>query len=78
MTSDETTTNSQRNLVFVGVMTSQDFLNSRAKAVYNTWGKQAPGRIAFFSSEGSVSDGELSFLTLIRHTLEHYSILNKK
>jgi chondroitin sulfate synthase len=44
--------------VFVGVMTSKDFLESRAKAVYNTWGKLVPGRIAFFSSEGSSSDGK--------------------
>jgi hypothetical protein len=39
-------------------MTSKDFLETRAKAVYNTWGKLVPGRIAFFSSEGSSSDGK--------------------
>ncbi|XP_039438411.1 chondroitin sulfate synthase 1 isoform X1 [Culex pipiens pallens] len=48
--------NSQRNLVFVGVMTAKDFLQSRAKAVYDTWGKNIPGRIAFFSSEESVAE----------------------
>nr|XP_019542414.2 LOW QUALITY PROTEIN: chondroitin sulfate synthase 1-like [Aedes albopictus] len=52
----ETPENSQRNLVFVGVMTAKDFLQSRARAVYDTWGKTIPGRIAFFSSEESVAD----------------------
>lgn len=54
----ETPEISQRNLVFVGVMTAKDFLQSRAKAVYDTWGKSIPGRIAFFSSEESVADGK--------------------
>lgn len=49
-------TTSQSNLVFVGVMTSKEFLIDRAKAVYDTWGKEVPGRLAFFSSEGSYSD----------------------
>lgn len=48
--------NSQKNLVFVGVMTAKVFLQGRAKAVYDTWGKDVPGHIAFFSSEGSSSD----------------------
>ncbi|XP_055545377.1 chondroitin sulfate synthase 1 isoform X1 [Wyeomyia smithii] len=52
----ETPDNSQHNLVFVGVMTAKDFLPTRAKAVYDTWGKNIPGRIAFFSSEESVAD----------------------
>jgi hypothetical protein len=58
LTAEESPSNSQRTLVFVGVMTSKDFLETRAKAVYNTWGKLVPGRIAFFSSEGSSSDGK--------------------
>ncbi|KAH8367665.1 hypothetical protein KR084_001326 [Drosophila pseudotakahashii] len=48
--------NSQRNLVFVGVMTAKSFLEGRARAVYDTWGKEVPGRMAFFSSEGSYSE----------------------
>ncbi|XP_013109906.2 chondroitin sulfate synthase 1 [Stomoxys calcitrans] len=53
---DDTIQNSQKNLVFVGVMTAKNFIEGRAKAVYDTWGKEVPGRIAFFSSEGSFSD----------------------
>lgn len=55
--SHETPENSQRTLVFVGVMTAQEFLDDRARAVYETWGKDVPGRMAFFSSEGSTSKG---------------------
>ncbi|KAK0087704.1 hypothetical protein PV325_000275 [Microctonus aethiopoides] len=44
---------SQMNLVFVGVMTAEKYLDTRAKAVYETWGKEVPGQIAFFSSEYS-------------------------
>uniref|UniRef100_A0A1A9VRT9 Hexosyltransferase n=1 Tax=Glossina austeni TaxID=7395 RepID=A0A1A9VRT9_GLOAU len=53
---EETIHNSQKTLVLVGVMTAKNFIEGRAKAVYNTWGKEVPGRIAFFSSEGSHSD----------------------
>uniref|UniRef100_A0A2M4BCY8 Hexosyltransferase n=1 Tax=Anopheles marajoara TaxID=58244 RepID=A0A2M4BCY8_9DIPT len=53
--STEWPTNSQNTLVFVGVMTAKDFLQGRARAVYETWGRQIPGRIAFFSSQDSVA-----------------------
>lgn len=56
MKPNETIYNSQKNLVFVGVMTAKNFIEGRAKAVYDTWGKEVPGRIAFFSAEGSYSD----------------------
>lgn len=36
-------------------MTAKNFLQGRAKAVYDTWGKEVPGRIAFFSSAHSHS-----------------------
>ncbi|XP_067211865.1 chondroitin sulfate synthase 1 [Linepithema humile] len=44
---------STSSLVFVGVMTAQKYLDTRAKAVYETWGRELPGKIAFFSSESS-------------------------
>lgn len=56
MRPEQTIHNSQRNLVFVGVMTAKVFLDGRAKAVYDTWGRDVPGHIAFFSSEGSSSN----------------------
>lgn len=49
----EDPTNGAKNLVFVGVMTARKYLDTRAKAVFETWGFELPGRIAFFSSDGS-------------------------
>ena len=40
-------------LIYIGVMTAETFLDSRAKAVYETWGKTLPGKIEFFSSSTS-------------------------
>lgn len=53
---EETIENSNRTLVFVGVMTAQQYLETRARAVYETWAKELPGRLAFFSSEVSRAD----------------------
>ncbi|XP_012540818.2 chondroitin sulfate synthase 1 [Monomorium pharaonis] len=50
---DERINSSSSNLVFVGVMTAQKYLDTRAKAVYETWGRELPGKIVFFSSESS-------------------------
>ncbi|XP_050448257.1 chondroitin sulfate synthase 1 [Cataglyphis hispanica] len=50
---DERINSSTTSLLFVGVMTAQKYLDTRAKAVYESWGKELPGKIAFFSSESS-------------------------
>jgi len=52
--------------VFVGVMTAQKYLESRAVAVYETWGNSLPGRVAFFSSEVSSVPEKRPDLPLIR------------
>lgn len=57
MKQEETVSNSNRTLLFVGVMTAEQYLETRAKAVYETWGQDLPGRIAFFSSEVSRAPG---------------------
>ncbi|XP_049871595.1 chondroitin sulfate synthase 1 [Pectinophora gossypiella] len=57
MSPDETVSNSNRTLLFVGVMTAEQYLQTRAKAVFETWGQDLPGRIAFFSSEVSRAPG---------------------
>ncbi|KAI7814142.1 chondroitin sulfate synthase 1 precursor [Triplophysa rosa] len=41
------------SFLFVGVMTAQKYLNNRAVAAYGTWAKSVPGKVEFFSSEGS-------------------------
>ncbi|KAM9711236.1 chondroitin sulfate synthase 1 isoform 1-T1 [Dama dama] len=42
-----------RNFLFVGVMTAQKYLQTRAVAAFRTWSKTIPGKVEFFSSEGS-------------------------
>ncbi|XP_065169963.1 chondroitin sulfate synthase 1 isoform X2 [Atheta coriaria] len=57
LVADDITSNESpsRDLLFVGVMTAARYLDTRAKAVYDTWGQHIPGKIAFFSSEQSYS-----------------------
>ena len=43
----------KKKMVFVGVMTAEKFLDTRAKAVYETWGQTLPGKLMFFSSSSS-------------------------
>ncbi|BES87226.1 Chondroitin [Nesidiocoris tenuis] len=50
---DKLSKNRSKGLLFVGVMTAQKYLDTRATAVYRTWGRKIPGKIMFFSSEGS-------------------------
>ncbi|KAH7961166.1 hypothetical protein HPB52_004345 [Rhipicephalus sanguineus] len=45
-------------LLFVGVMTAEKYLSTRALAIQRTWGKALSGRLAFFSSGSSHWDGE--------------------
>lgn len=53
-----------KNLVFVGVMTAQKYLDTRAKAVFDTWGKEIPGKISFFSRAGSSSAFDIPLVSL--------------
>lgn len=57
---------SSSSLLFVGVMTAQKYLETRAVAVYETWGKEIPGSIAFFSSASSTLSANSSYLPLVR------------
>lgn len=47
-------------------MTAQKYLSTRAVAVYETWGRELPGRIAFFSSDVSDVPENRKDLPLIR------------
>lgn len=61
---DENIHNSKKTLIFVGVMTAQKYLDSRAVAVYETWGRELPGRIAFFSSSTSETSANIPLVRL--------------
>ncbi|XP_076624346.1 chondroitin sulfate synthase [Colletes latitarsis] len=65
MNDDEQINSSTSSLVFVGVMTAGKYLDTRAKAVYETWGKELPGKIAFFSSESSTVPANCPDLPLV-------------
>jgi chondroitin sulfate synthase len=54
----------ENNFLFVGVMTAQQFLDTRVKAVFETWGKNVPGKIVFFSRAGSVSKNPIPLVEL--------------
>ena len=41
-----------RQLLLVGVMTADKYIETRARAVYETWGRQVPGKILFFTADG--------------------------
>lgn len=40
-----------RDFLYVGVMTAQKYLGSRALAAHRTWARFIPGRVEFFSSQ---------------------------
>ena len=62
----ESVHNSRKTLLFVGVMTAQKYLATRARAVYETWGQEIPGRIAFFTSATSVPPPNRPDLPIVR------------
>lgn len=43
-----------RHFLYVGVMTAQKYLSSRALAAQRTWARSISGRVEFFSSQGSL------------------------
>lgn len=42
-----------RELLFIGIITSQKFLTTRAKGVFDTWGNNVPGKLVFFAGKGN-------------------------
>ena len=48
--------------IFIGVMTTRQFLATRARAAYDTWVSDVPGRVTFFSAENSSDAGQLAGL----------------
>ncbi|XP_054666836.1 chondroitin sulfate synthase 3-like [Grus americana] len=54
-----------RNFLYVGVMTAQKYLGSRAVAAQRTWAPSVPGRVEFFSSQGSAAPPGLPRLPVV-------------
>jgi chondroitin sulfate synthase len=53
-----------KKLVFIGVVTAEKFLATRAKSIYDTWGRRIPGQMAFFSSYNSSSTNNIPVINL--------------
>ncbi|CAM4783732.1 unnamed protein product [Rotaria magnacalcarata] len=55
----------KKQLILVAIMTSKDFLTTRAPTVMRTWARNVPGQVIFFSSEGSTTnDSNINLVSL--------------
>lgn len=55
----------KKQLVLIAVMTSKEFLTTRAPTVIRTWAENVPGQVIFFSSEGSTTnDSRINLVSL--------------
>ncbi|KAK6166065.1 hypothetical protein SNE40_022845 [Patella caerulea] len=55
---------SEDKFLLVAVMTTRKYLETRAEAMYNTWGQQVPGKIVFFVGGTAVYNGTLPVVLL--------------
>lgn len=53
-----------KKLIFIGVMTAQKYLDTRALAIHNTWGQTVPGKLIFFSSSTSRTNSSIPLVPL--------------
>lgn len=60
----------ERELIFIGVMTAEKFLETRAAAINQTWGQHVPGRLVFFVG-GDVSLSKYAHLNMPIVALRH-------
>lgn len=51
-------------LLFIGVSTADKFLNTRCKALYDSWGKHINGKLVFFASQNSTRVKDLPVVYL--------------
>lgn len=45
-----------KGYLFISVMSSQKYLSTRARGVYESWGKDVPGRLSFFTGQINRTD----------------------
>jgi len=53
-----------KSLVFIGIMTANKYLKTRAPAVYQAWGRDIPGKMAFFSASTAEPSSQLPIIGL--------------
>lgn len=54
----------RKNLILIGVMTAQKYLDTRAVAVYRTWARDLPGHVVFFTCASARAPPELPVVRL--------------
>ena len=54
-----------RKMIFVGVLTQQEYLHTRAKHLYDTWGKEID-KLIFFVGEDCNISSDLAYLPVIK------------
>lgn len=45
-----------KGFIFIAVMTSEKYMNTRARGVWDTWGRRVPGRLLFFTGRTKQTD----------------------
>ena len=56
--------NSDENLVFVGILTAQEFMKTRVVAVNESWVKGIPGKVIIFGKETAYTDDDIPLVRL--------------
>ena len=51
---DEKTGRKEKGLFFIAVMTSKDFVDTRAAALWGAWGRDVPWKLVFFAGDNGV------------------------
>lgn len=54
----------KRGNIFIGIMTTDDFIITRGMAIYQTWSESIDGRVVFFVSENTNYTGTLPIIRL--------------
>lgn len=61
---DDGSSSGRKGFLLIGVMTAKKYIDNRAPIAFETWAKSINGRVIFFTSEGSVSNNDIPFISL--------------
>lgn len=54
----------ERKLVLIGIMTADQYIDTRARAIYDTWAQAVSGKVLFFVGSASTYSGDLPVVRL--------------
>ena len=55
-TDEKETHHNHTSMMFVGVLTAKEYINTRMESINGTWAETIPGKVLFFSGEDSISN----------------------